>query len=279
MENTSPCRNEPVAWALTGLAGIVPPLTVLALAVFLLLESGKALAGIPAASFFGQTWAPLEGQFGLLPIVAGTFASTALALLIAVPIGLAAALHLSLYANRKFKLIGDTSVALLGGLPSVVIGLWGMNWIVPLAGNSLGAATLVLALMITPTFTLLAGAAIRQVPADVLETVHSLGVSEAVTVRTIVRHARWGIAGAAILAACRGIGEAIAVSMVAGNVAQWPGLTEPVATLTTTLIVEFDPASGLHRDALYLLAALTMGVIVVVSIAGRSLEHARREHD
>ncbi len=98
-------------------------------------------------------------------------------------------------------------------------------------------------------------------------------MSDDVAAGVLVRHARWGVFAAATLAATRGLGEAVAVSMVAGNVARLPSsLGGPVATLTTTLIVEFDGATGLHRGALHLAALLVMALIAAVSLAGRAMQ-------
>jgi phosphate transport system permease protein len=90
--------------------------------------------------------------------------------------------------------------------------------------------------------------------------------------RVAFHHARWGILGAVVLGTSRALGEAVAVSMVAGNVVSWPGLTRPIATLTTTLIVELDSAAGLHRNALYLLACIVLFAISALSIFGRAAQ-------
>jgi phosphate transport system permease protein len=126
--------------------------------------------------------------------------------------------------------------------------------------------------MITPTIALLSCAALRLVPSDLLETTRALGVDEGVVTRVAFHHARWGILSAVVLGTSRALGEAVAVSMVAGNVASWPALTRPITTLTTTLIVEFDSASGLHRDALFLLAAIVLLAVCVLSLLGRSAQ-------
>ncbi|MEM7349964.1 MAG: ABC transporter permease subunit [Acidobacteriota bacterium] len=267
--------TERLAWAATGGLGIVPPLAVVALAMYLGASGAAAWRQLPLTELAGTTWLPLGRHFGILPLLLGTAASTALALLIALPIGLTAALYLTLYAGPRIRPVADSGIALLGSVPSIVVGLWGMTWIVPAVGNSLAAATLVLALMITPTFTLLAGAALRQVPADVPEAVRSLGVSEDIAAWTVVRHAGWGIFGAASLAATRSLGEAVAVSMVAGNVGAMPTLSGPVATLTSTLIVEFDGATGLHRSVLHLSALIVMALIAIISLLGRAMQRRR----
>lgn len=265
--------DERLGRALTAGLGILPALAVVGLGTYLVLGGAAALSEIPFSELASTTWLPLAHRFGILPLVLGTAASTALALALAVPVGLLAALYLSLHASARVRAAADSAVALLGAMPSVVLGLWGLTWIVPLAGNSLAAAALVLALMIVPTFTLLAGAALRQVPADLVEAARALGVSEDVVAGVALRHAGWGILAAATLAATRGLGEAVAVSMVAGNVGVFPpSLFEPIATLTTTLIVEFDGATGLHRSALHLAALLVMALVAAVSLAGRAMQ-------
>ncbi len=264
--------NDILRWGATVPLALLPLVAVLALGVFLAWSGGYFLSHLALPELGTLTWQPLREQFGLTLLLMGTMASTLLALALAVPIGLAAALYLALYASPHHRTLADAAIALLGGIPSVVIGLWSMVWIVPVAGNSLASATLVLALMITPTFALLAGAALRQVPADLVEAVRALGVNEWGTVGVALRQARWGLFGAAILAAARGLGEAVAVSMVAGNVPEWPSLSAPVATLTTTLIVEFEAAAGLHRHALYFLAFLVMLLISGVSLLGRMMQ-------
>lgn len=264
--------DQKLYWTLTAELGLLPPLAVVVLSGFLLVSGADALRQISLPAFLSTSWLPLQAHFGLLPMVVGTLSSTAIALCLAVPIGLSAAVYLALYTSPRVRTVADACVALLGSMPSVVIGLWGLTWIVPAVGNSLAAAGLVLATMIAPTFTLLAGAALRQVPADLIETVRALGVSEQTMAGVVVRHARWGILGAAILAASRGLGEAVAISMVAGNVPGWPALTGPIATLTTTLIVEFDAATGLHRSALYVLTLLVMALIIGISLIGRFVE-------
>ena len=256
-------------WRVTALLGSLPVLAVCLLAGFLLYNGVAAPLRLGLATFTTGNWLPFEGLFGLLPLLVGTLATTLAALLLSLPLGLGVALHTSLFSGARFRRLADSAVALLAGLPSVVIGLWGMTWILPRLGNSFASATLVLALMILPTFILLAGAALRQVPAELVETVRALGVGEQVVAWTVLRHARVGLVGAATLACCRGLGEAVALSMVAGNVPAMPELLGPVATLTTTLIIEYDGAAGNHRAALYLLALVVMSLIAVTSLAAR----------
>jgi phosphate transport system permease protein len=252
--------------------GALPVLAIFALAIFLFWNAAGAAAQIGLRELAATEWLPQQSRYGVARLLAGTLAVTALALCLAVPIALSAAGYLSLHAGRKVRTVANAAIGLLGSVPSVVIGLWGMTWIVPIFGNSWIAASLVLALMIAPTITLLSGAALRLVPADLLEASRALGVGEAIVSRVAFHHARWGILGAVVLGTSRALGEAVAVSMVAGNVVSWPNLTRPIATLTTTLIVELDSAAGLHRDALYLLACIVLIVISALSVFGRAAQ-------
>ena len=269
------CIDDRWGWTLIVGLSVLPLIAVVALGGFLVINCAGALAQLSLHQFTTNTWSPALGHFGLLPLLLGTLAITLLSLVVAIPVGLNTAVYLTLFASPRVRAGAEAAVAVLGGLPSVVIGLWGMTWIVPLFGNSLASGSLVLAMMITPTFTLLATAALRQVPADVVETARSLGVGDGATARVVLRHARWGIVAVATLALSRALGEAVAISLVAGNVPSLPSLSGPIATLTTTMIVEFDAATGLHRSALYILALLVMMLIAGVSICGRSFDRRK----
>jgi phosphate transport system permease protein len=265
-------NRERWLWAGAVGIGLVPILAIIALAIFLFWNAAAASAQIGIAELVTTKWAALQGRFGAALLLAGTLAVTTLALCLAVPVALAAAGYLALHAGEKVRAAANAAIGLLGGIPSVVIGLWAMTWIVPLFGNSWSSASVVLAMMIVPTITLLSGAALRLVPADLLEASRALGVSEAVVARVAFHHARWGILGALVLGTSRALGEAVALSMVAGTVVAWPALTRPIATLTITLIVELDAAAGLHRDALYLLACIVLVSISALSIFGRAAQ-------
>lgn len=259
-------------WASAMGLGLVPILAILGLAIFLFWNAAGASVQIGLRELATTEWSPQQGRYGVIRLLAGTLAVTALALCLAVPVALYAAGYLALSAGKKVRAAANAAIGLLGGIPSVVIGLWAMTWIVPVFGNSWISASVVLALMIVPTVTLLSGAALRLVPADLLEASRALGMSEGIVARVAFHHARWGILGAVVLGTSRALGEAVAVSMVAGNVASWPSLTRPIATLTTTLIVELDGAAGLHRDALYLLACIVLLAISALSIFGRAAQ-------
>ena len=256
-------------WTVLALIGAVPLLAIAALGAFLLWQGTDALGHLASAVFTEHDWLPVKGAFGITALLLGTTATSLLALGLALPIGLGAAIYLAQHAPPRLRALGDAAVGLLGGMPSVIIGLWGMTWITPVFGNTLTSAFLVLAVMITPTLTLLAGSALRQVPAEVAETARALGAGENLVTWVLVRHAWRGLAGASILAVSRALGEAVALSMVAGNIPALPRLDGPISTLTTTLIIEFEGSVGDHRAALYLLAFMVMLLIAAFSLAGR----------
>lgn len=261
--------RERLFYGTSALLGAMPFLAVLLLAGFLAYNGMAAFDQVGLAGVAGTVWRPYSALFGMLPLLAGTLSTTLLALLLCLPLGLGASLYLALYCGVRRRRLADAAIALLGGLPSVVVGLWGVTWIVPLFGHSLVSATLVLSLMILPTFTMLAGAALRQVPAELVETVRALGVSERVVATTSMRHAGGGLVAAATLAASRGLGEAVALSMVAGNVPRMPSLEGPIATLTTILITEHEGAAGLHHSVLFLTALVVLALIAATSALSR----------
>lgn len=133
--------NDTWRWGVTAQLGLMVPLAILALGTFLALSGISAVRQIPVPELVVTEWLPMRGHFGLVLLFVGTAASTILALTLAIPIGLSAALYLALYATPTVRSLADASIALLGGMPSVVIGLWAMTWIVPVAGNSLFAAS------------------------------------------------------------------------------------------------------------------------------------------
>ncbi len=242
-------------WSLVWAAGLLGGLLVPTVVLYLLWEGVAFLRGSPAA-LLGTDWYPTQGDFGILPLVGGTLATSFLALLVSVPVGLGAAVALHFHAPARMRDTADAVLGVLGGTPSVVFGLFATVWFVPHLGASLASAVLVLTCMVTPTFTLLALAALRQLPRDLMEAGTTLGLKRSQVIRRLALVvARPQLAAAASFSLARCLGEALAVEMVCGNVANMPtGLSVPVRTLTTTLVQEFDYAMGEHRTALHLVA-------------------------
>lgn len=249
---------------------------------FLLIESwplfSEAGHGTWLSLFHSQGWFPLEGQFGMAPMIWASLAVTLGALVVALPVGLASALFLQFYAPPKlipgFRLL----LNLLAGVPSVVFGLWGLTRLVPLItswqppGTSLIAAILVLSLMILPTIALTSAAALAAVPKELTAASAALGLCRKTQILHVVMPAaKSGIISGAMLATARALGETMAVLMVAGNVVQTPsGLFEPVRVLTANIALEMAYAMGEHRASLFASGLLlTLLIWFLVWLAAR----------
>ena len=219
-------------------------------------------------------WAPLEGSFGMLPMVAGTLLVALLALVIAAPLSLLAAAWLQLFAPPQVAAAVRALLELMAGIPSVVYGLWGLLFLVPLInavappGASWLAASLVLALMIAPLALLLADAAFSRYPVAQRQAAWALGVSRwGLFRRLMLPHAGSAVFTALVLQFGRAVGETMAVLMVAGNVVQWPdSVFAPIRTLTANIALEMAYATGDHRAALYA-AGLLLTLVVTALLA------------
>lgn len=268
-------------------------LLLMLIVLFLLNESWPFLASLWREGHWlglleNQGWYPLEGRFGMAPMILASIAVTLVAMLLALPLGLANAIYLEFYASpitaRGFRLL----LNLLAGVPSVVFGLWGLTRLVPLItqwqppGASLLAAILVLTLMILPTIALTSASALASVPKDLLAGSMALGLRRKTQIlHILLPAARSGIASGALLATARALGETMAVLMVAGNVVQLPtGLFEPVRVLTANIALEMAYAMGDHRASLFASGLLLTLLVWLLSwVAHRvNRQHQRLAH-
>lgn len=269
-----------------GAAAAGSGLILLLVLAFLLRETAPLLGSHAVFGFFlDASWYPLEGQFGMLPMVAASLAAALGALLLAVPLGIISAIFLNFLAPPALAHVYRMVVALLAGIPSVVFGLWGLTVLVPLIarwqppGASLLAALLILALMILPTVALTSASALAALPKSLLQGAAALGLTRQGTIlRVMLPAARGGIINGALLAAVRALGETMAVLMVAGNVVQFPaGLFDPVRVLTANIALEMAYATGAHRAGLFGSGLLlTLVVLLLAWLAARA---NRADHD
>jgi phosphate transport system permease protein len=257
-----------------GVAAAAAGLILLLVLAFLLRESAPLLSSHAFIGFFLDTgWYPLEGQFGMLPMVATSLAAAMGALLLAGPLGIISAIFLNFLAPPAVAHGYRMIVALLAGIPSVVFGLWGLTVLVPLIarwqppGASLLAAMLILALMILPTVALTSASAIVSVPKSLLHGAAALGLTRRGTILLVILPAaRGGIINGALLASARALGETMAVLMVAGNVVQYPGgLFDPVRVLTANIALEMAYATGAHRAGLFASGLLLTLVVMLLA--------------
>lgn len=267
-------------------AGIAA-LVLLSIVLFTGYEAGPVFEVVSPERFLTDpSWHPVNGKFGLGPMLVGTLATSLLAIAIAGPFGLAVALFERFYATpfvaRGYHLI----IELLAGIPSVVFGLWGLTVLVPILahikppGTSLLAGSLVLAIMVLPTVAIFASSAFESLPADYRRASAAVGVSLWSYIYQIaLPAARQGIATGMLLGLARAAGETMIVLMVAGNVVQVPdSLMSPVRTLTANIALEMAYALDHHRAALFLSGLAVTGLtLLLVLIAGyfRGPTHAR----
>ena len=262
------------------------------------------IPALPAITKFGlgffisRTWDPVRTQFGALPAIYGTLVTSAIALVIAFPIGLGAALFLAEDARLRF-LRGPLSFAieLLAGIPSVVIGLWAFFVLTPLMrdnvdpflnhtlgflpffqGNASGygflTAGVVLAIMVLPIMIALSRDVIRAVPRALREASLALGATNAETIwAVILPYARVGITGAVLLSLGRALGETIAVTMVIGNRPQIStSLFASGYTLPSVIANEFTEAVGdVYLGSLFYLGVVLVLITIAVNVVARLL--------
>lgn len=240
--------------------GLVMPGVMGLLGLFLLREAAPFLLHVPPWRLFTDpSWNPLEQVYNVLPMLVGTLLVSTGALLLAAPLGIISAIFCRFYAPAPLARAYRGVLELLGGVPSVVFGLWGMMALVPLLsrlhppGASLLAGMLVLALMLIPTLLLLADAAFAQVPADYLQAAAALGLSRWATVRGVVLPITWrSVRSGMHLQFGRAVGETTVVLMVCGNVVQVPSsIFSPIRTVTANIALEMSYAQGDHRAALF----------------------------
>lgn len=263
------------------LLGLITVGCVLLITVYLIISGIPAIKEIGLVKFlFGKEWASTaaEPKFGILPFILTSVYGTAGAILIGVPVGFFTAVFLSKVAGKKVRSAMETAVSLLAGIPSVVYGLVGMLVLVPAVrsifhvpdGASLLAAIIVLAIMILPSIIKVSVTAQDAVPKEYEDASLALGASPVETFfRVSVPAAKSGIAAAVVLGVGRAIGEAMAVMMVAGNVANMPSLFQSVRFLTTAVASEMSYSSpgSLQRNALFSIALVLFLFIMLLNAA------------
>ena len=272
---------ENVVHGLFRLLGLITVGCVLLITVYLIISGIPAIKEIGLVKFlFGKEWASTaaEPKFGILPFILTSVYGTAGAILIGVPVGFFTAVFLSKVAGKKVRSAMETAVSLLAGIPSVVYGLVGMLVLVPAVrsifhvpdGASLLAAIIVLAIMILPSIIKVSVTALDAVPREYEDASLALGASPVETFfRVAGPAAKSGIAAAVVLGVGRAIGEAMAVMMVAGNVANMPSLFQSVRFLTTAVASEMSYSSpgSLQRNALFSIALVLFLFIMLLNAA------------
>lgn len=259
------------------IAGAISVLAVIFITIYMFIAGLPAILEIGFIEFiFGNKWMSTakEPLFGILPFILTSIYGTLGAIIIGVPIGLMTAIYLSKIANNKVANILRTCIELLAGIPSVVYGLVGMMLLVPFvmnffnlpSGATLFSAIIVLAIMILPSIITISERALLQVPKEYEEASLALGASKIETIfKVSLKASKSGIIASVVLGVGRAIGEAMAVMMVAGNVANMPKLFGSVRFLTTAVASEMSYADGLQEKALFSIALILYIFIMLIN--------------
>ena len=258
-------------------------LAVILICIFMFANGIPTIAEIGPANFLlGTKWKPLNGIFGILPMIVGSLYVTAGAVLIGVPVGILCAVYLARFCSKRLYRVLKPLIDLLAGIPSIVYGFFGLVVIVPLIqqltggsnGKNILTASLMLGIMILPTIISVSESAIRAVPESYYEGVLALGATHERSVFfAVLPAAKSGILAGVILGIGRAIGEATAVKMVAGNQPILPtSILSGVRTLTSNIVVEMGYAEGLHREALIATAVVLFVFILLINLSFSALK-------
>lgn len=275
------------------------PLLLVLVAAIIARSAWPAVATVGTELVTGTTWDVPRGQFGALPAILGTIASSLLSLLIATPLALGVAIFVSELAPPAIRRPFAFLIDVLAAIPSVVYGLWALyvlvpflrEQVMPFLGDTLGlrvlplfagpaygpsllAASLVLAIMILPYIAAVARELLQAVPRSQREAALALGATRWEMIRdAVLPFARTGLVGAAILGLGRALGETMAVTMVIGNRHELPtSLFQPAYTMASLLANEFNEASGtLHVSALMAVAGILLAITLIVNAIARWL--------
>lgn len=292
-------RTEVVArWvSLTGAAAI---LVVLAYMILKLFQTSWPIWKAHGVGWvFGSTWNPSGGVFGALPFIYGTLITSAIALVVATPIGIGTALFVSELAPVRLRRPVASVIDLLAAVPSVIYGLWGIlvfvplikpaqNWLAthlgthipflapPSPGPGFLAAGLVLAIMVLPTISAVSREVFLTIPSDVREAAYALGSTRWEVIRmSVLPGARSGIIGGVILGLGRALGETVAVLLVVGDIpAISKSLFAPGYSMAAVIANEFREATEpLHIEALVGIALVLFLITVLIDMGARLLVH------
>jgi phosphate transport system permease protein len=235
----------------------------------------------PLSFLSGKEWFPTSepvSQIGVYPLIMGTLWVCLGAIILAVPLGLAAAIYMSEIANFRVRRFLKPVIELLAGIPSVVYGFFGLIIIVPLVqrifdlpvGETGLSGSIILAIMVLPTIISISEDALRTCPNSMREASLALGASKWQTIRKVViPHSLLGITAAIILGIGRAFGETMAVLMVTGNAAVIPdSFLKPVRTITATIAAELGeaPQGGLHYKALFALGCILFLITMIINL-------------
>ncbi len=259
--------------------------------LFLLREGLPVFFEVSPDNLLGTRWYPTFDLFGTMPLLLGSILVTVVAIAIALPLGVATAVFVREIAPGWAREILKPMIEVLAGIPSVVLGFFGMTLLAPLVREVLGAPTgltaftgaLILAYMALPTLISVAEDALDAVPKSYRDAGLAMGATQWQTIwLVVVPAARSGIVTAVMLGMGRAIGETMAVMMVTGNAARMPlaldALFRPVRTMTATIAAEMGEVArgGVHYHALFGIGIILFILTFVINLAAASTIFKKR---
>lgn len=282
-------KNRYYETVMKGVFAVAALFSVAAVAIiclFLLYNGVPAIREIGFWDFVsGTNWKPLEGEFGIFPMIVASLYMTAGAIILGVPTALLTAVFLARFCGPKLYKILKPLIDLLAAIPSIVYGFFGLMVVVPMvqemtatSGKNILTGSLILAIMILPTIISVAESSIRAVPNIYYEGSLALGVTHERSVFcTVLPPAKSGIMAGIILGIGRAVGETMAVVMVAGNQAATPtSLFDGARTLTANIVLEMGYAGeGLHRNALIATAVVLFVFVLIINLSFSVLRERR----
>lgn len=288
-------RGDGVSGTALMLISSMSVVSVMTIIFFIAGNGFDAVKEVGLADFLiGEVWRPSSGDFGALPLIAGTLLVTIGAMAIAVPLGISCATYISEIAPARCRGILKTAVEMFAAIPSVVYGFLGMALLIPamrfafpdqqLFGSSWLAASIVLGIMAVPTIVSVSEDAIRSVPSSYREASLAMGATKwDTTIKVVLPAASSGISTAVILGIGRAIGETMAVLMLTGNSPMIPdplwNVFSLVSTITGTIALQMpESVSGsLMQSSLFALGAVLMAMTLTVNICARLMIRRARE--
>jgi phosphate transport system permease protein len=268
-------------------------LTTVGIIAVLLFETASFLREVPAVDFLlGTQWAPLfqPPSFGVLPLVTATVTISAIAMVVALPVGMLAATYLSEYASRRTRSILKPTLEILAGVPSVVYGYFALTFVTPFLRQYVDdvrvfnglAAGLVMGIMIIPLVSSLSEDAMNAVPQSLREAAYGLGSTRLeVTLRVVVPAALSGIVAAFILSISRAVGETMIVAIAAGQSTRIQlNPLNPMETMTAYIArvsLGDNPQTSIEFRTIFAVAMLLFLVTFVLNLVSQAFLRRYRE--
>lgn len=271
------------------LSACISIVAVVLICLFLFANGIPTIGEIGPLNFLlGTTWRPGNDLYGILPMILGSVYVTAGALIVGVPIGILCAVFLACYCPEKLYKFLKPAVDLLAGIPSIVYGFFGLVVIVPIlqnlvgdgfSGKSILTASILLGIMILPTIISVTESSLRAVPVQYYEGALALGATKERSIfRASMPAAKSGITAGIILGVGRAIGEAMAITWIAGNQPVIPtSIFDGARTLTANIVLEMGYASDLHREALIATAVVLFVFILIINLCFSMLKRRDKQ--